>query len=99
MNSSVSKTLNDINDIAARSSAERETTAKREIARAETFWGVWSDEVKAAKLAAFARRAKAIMAISNELRAGKLHAAGDNLLVAVMYVTAIRRLSGKHVSL
>ena len=96
---SVSKALNDINDLARRSAAERETTAKREIANAEKFWSVWNDEVKAAKLGAFARRAKEITAISNELKSGRLPAAEDNLLVAVMYVSAIRKLSGKHFSL
>lgn len=95
MISSVSKTLNDINALAVRSAAERETTAKREIANAEKFWGVWSDEVKAAKLGAFARRANEIRAISAELKAGKLSASDDNLLVSMMYVTAIRKLSGK----
>ena len=96
---SVSKVLSDINDLATRSAAERETTAKREIANAEKFWSVWSDEVKAGKMGAFARRAKEIMAISAELKAGKLPAAEDNLRVAVMYVSAIRKLSGKPYSL
>lgn len=96
---SVSKALNDINDLATRSAAERETTAKREIENAEKFWSVWNDEVKAVMLGAFARRAKEIMAISNELKAGKLPAAEDNFMVAVMYVSAIRKLSGKHFSL
>ena len=96
---SVSKAINDINDLARRSAAERETAAKREISNAEKFWSVWNDEVKAAMLGAFARRAKEIMNISNELKAGKLPASEDNLLVAVMYVTAIRKLSGKPYSL
>ena len=67
---SVSKAINDINDLARRSAAERETTAKREIANAEKFWSVWDADVKAAKLGAFARRAKEIMTISAELKAG-----------------------------
>ena len=96
---SVSKATNDINDLARRSAAERETTAKREIANAEKFWSVWDADVKAAKLGAFARRAKEIMTISAELKAGGLSASDDNLLVAVMYVSAIRKLSGRNFSL
>ena len=95
----VSRALSDVNTLEVRNAKELAAKATSEIAHAKKFWSMWDAEVRTAKVFTFTRRARDMQAKARELTAGNLNAAADYSAIVMLYVTAIRELTGNHFAL
>ena len=93
------RALSDVNALEARKAKELEAKAVSEIAHAKKFWARWDDEARSAKVFIFTSRASELQAKSAELRRGLFDAQHDYSALVMLYVTAIRELTGNHFAL
>ena len=93
------RVLSDVNTLEVRNAKELAAKAAAEIANAKKFWSVWNADDHAVRVFTFTRRARDMQAKARELTAGNLNAAADYSAIVMLYVTAIRELTGNHFAL
>lgn len=93
------KILTDLNKLEVRNAKELAAKAAAEIAAAKKFWEIWNEDDRAGRVFTFTRRARDMQAKAKELSAGRFDAQYDYSAIVMLYVTAIRELTGKHFSL